>query len=89
MTYPFRYPLAGLLSQLGITLMIQIDVFEDKEAGVYVATSRDIAGLVIESDSFADLRHEINEAIPNLLALQNKLRKTEVDLIFKDHIALA
>lgn len=89
MTYPFSYPLARWVSKLGITLTIRINVVEDSEAGVYVATSPDIEGLVIESETFHGLRQEINEAIPNLLALQNKHRKTEADLIFRDHIAIA
>ena len=91
MTYPYRYPLSRFFAKFGITLNIRIDVLKDIEADVYVATSKDIPGLVIEAESFSQLRDEVTEAIPNLLALDDNAdhRHASADVIYKDHIAIA
>lgn len=91
MRYPKRYPLSGLFSAMGATLTLDIDVIYDDEANVFIATSKDVPGLVLEAESFHDLRKEIEEAIPNLLNHDShtKKRKTIADLIIKDHIAIA
>ena len=41
----------------------------DPEAGVWIATSNDIPGLVLESDSFDLLLERTRSAIPELLTL--------------------
>ncbi|MCK4842137.1 MAG: DUF1902 domain-containing protein [Methylococcales bacterium] len=90
MTYPYRYPLSRFFAKFGITLNIRIDVMRDVEANVYVATSKDIPGLVLEADSFAQLRDEVTEAIPSLLALEDNSNHyhASADVIYKDHIAI-
>ncbi|MBS3953658.1 MAG: DUF1902 domain-containing protein [Methylomicrobium sp.] len=91
MKYPLSYPLARWLGRLGVTLTVAIDVTYDKEAHVYVATSPDIDGLVLETDSFKSLIEEVEEAVVNLLTLNKKSTpsKTQADLIFRDHIVIA
>jgi len=91
MTYPYRYPFSRFFAKFGITLNIRVDVFKDVEADVYVATSKDIPGLVIEAASFTQLRDEVTEAIPNLLALgdNSNHHHTSADVLYKDHIAIA
>ncbi len=91
MNYPFSFPFADKISQLGFTLTIKIDVHYDPDVDVYIATSKDIPGLVIEAESFAGLEQEVKEAIPNLLSLSGnqKFLKTSADLIYTDHIVLA
>ena len=49
----------------------QIDFLWDDEASVWVATSNDVHGLVMESDSFDTLTKRVKDAIPELLALNN------------------
>ena len=44
----------------------------DSEAGVWVATSDDVPGLVLESGSYDALVERVNYAIPELLELNNK-----------------
>jgi len=58
---------------------------------VYVATSEDVPGLVLEADSFNELTKEVEEAIPILLNLNRKnfVPKTLADVIYADHIAIA
>lgn len=91
MKYPLKYPFSMLFARLGATLTIGINVFRDDEAGVYVATSKDVPGLVLEADSFNELTKEVEEAIPNLLKMnQNNFKpKTLADIIYTDHIAIA
>ncbi|WP_031433896.1 DUF1902 domain-containing protein [Methylomarinum vadi] len=76
---------------MGATLAIDIDVIYDDDANVFIATSKDVPGLILEAESFHDLRKEIEEAILNLLNHDNhvKKRKTLAELIIKNHIAIA
>lgn len=41
----------------------------DGEAGVWIATSPDVTGLVLESESLSILMERVNEAIPELQEL--------------------
>ena len=43
----------------------------DEEAGVWVATSEDIPGLVLESGSFDALLERVRFAVPELLSLNH------------------
>ena len=91
MKYPINYPLAGLFAHMGATLTIRIEFCFDPDAEVFIATSTSIPGLVIEAETFIDLRDQVEEAIPNLLFMNNNkdLHKTSADVVFKDHIVLA
>lgn len=53
----------------------------DNEAGVWVATSEDIPGLVLESGSFDALLERVRFAVPELLEL-NKDTKDHLSLLF-------
>lgn len=90
MHYPLSWPFSRLLSIFGITLLIRVTFLYDTEAGVFVATSNDISGLVLEAETFYGLKKEVEEAIPNLLSLNNE-KLISVDLVFcdHDHIAIA
>lgn len=48
-----------------------INVLWDDEAFVWVATSEDIPGLVLESGSFDALIEHINNSVPELIMLNN------------------
>jgi len=91
MSYPLRFPLSILFAKLGATLSIEVNVFFDKEAGVYIATSKDVPGLVIEAESLDEMKPEITEAIHTLLELKNNknYQHTSADVVYRDHIALA
>lgn len=49
-----------------------INLIWDKEAGVWVATSEDVKGLVLESGSLDALIERVKIAIPELLELNQK-----------------
>ena len=53
----------------------------DEDAQVWVATSDDIAGLVLESGSFDALLERVRHAVPELLDL-NKIPKKTLSLSF-------
>lgn len=44
-----------------------VDVFLDKEAGVFVGTSADIPGLTVEAETRGDLIEALFETVPPLL----------------------
>ena len=45
----------------------------DDEASVWIATSDDVPGLILEDDSFDILVERVRYAVPELLAFENKL----------------
>ena len=53
----------------------------DDEAEVWIATSKDIRGLVLEDESFDALVHEVSLAAPTLLKLNEKV-STDITLDF-------
>ena len=44
-----------------------VDVFRCTEAGVYVATSEDIPGLTLESDTLGGMLEAVMEMVPQLI----------------------
>ena len=59
----------------------RIDFMFDEEAGVWVATSEDVRGLVLENDSLDLLMSRVRLAAPELLEL-NCGHTGETNLIF-------
>jgi hypothetical protein len=49
-----------------------INLLWDKEAAVWIATSEDVPGLVLESDSLEILKGRVRSVAPELLALNEK-----------------
>ena len=67
----------------GVTIMNYIiDLVWDDEVQVWVATSTDIPGLVLESGSFDALLERVRFAVPELLEL-NKTAHPTLNLTFK------
>lgn len=50
----------------------KIDMLWDAEASVWVATSEDVPGLVLESPSMDVLIKKIESAVPELMSLNGK-----------------
>lgn len=55
----------------------------DDEAGVWVATSPDIIGLVLESESLEILMERVNDAIPELQELNSQKRAKVISYVCK------
>ena len=60
----------------------KIDLLCDDEANVWVATSKDVPGLALESDSADALIERLRSAVPELIALNGE--KPDIyDIIFQ------
>jgi len=55
----------------------------DNDAAVWIATSEDIPGLVLESDSFDVLIERVKHAAPELLELNNAKQGNQIRLCFR------
>ncbi len=73
-----------------MTKPIQIDARWDDEAHVWIATSGDAPGLVVEAPSWQTMIDEVRSVLPDLLEL-DATRARDVSLTFKaeTHLALA
>lgn len=71
--YRLGWPLSMWFAALGMPLLIRVNIIHDDEAQVYVATSRDLPGLVVEADTLDELEKEVLLLVPELLVL-NKPR---------------
>ena len=49
-----------------------VNFIKDNEAGVWVATSEDVPGLVLESESMDTLMERVSYAIPELLEMAER-----------------
>lgn len=67
MRYRYGWPLGRLAARIGIPTRIEICVIHDTDAGVFVGTSDDVRGLVLEADSIDALLREAHELIPELI----------------------
>jgi Domain of unknown function (DUF1902) len=61
---------------------INIDVFHDDEANVYVATSPNLKGLVIEAVTLEELKNEVATLVPELLALNHE-QSCQASIVFR------
>lgn len=62
----------------------------DDEAGVWIASSEDVSGLVVEADTWADMIEEVRLVLPDLLELSGEAGGA-VSLTFRaeEHLDLA
>lgn len=89
--YPLRFPFAEFFGAIGVPLLIVVRINCDPEAKVYVATSPDVPGLVVEAASLDQLKEEVEELLPELLIMNNpRLHKQpQADVSFRHHLQLA
>jgi hypothetical protein len=75
---------------LGMAQDITIDARWDAEAAVWIATSKDVPGLVVEADTWRSMIDEVRLVLPELLEL-NGLARDSLSLTFKaeEHLDLA
>jgi hypothetical protein len=65
--YRIGFPFWKQLARLGVPLTVRVNVLRDDEAGVFVATSDDLRGLICEAKTMDDLIPEINSSVNDLL----------------------
>ena len=54
-----------------------MEIIHDNEANVYIATSSDLTGLIVEADTLDELEKEVLELVPELLMLNNSILPTK------------
>ncbi len=77
--YRLGWPCAAFFASLGMPLLIKVEIIHDNEANVYIATSPDLKGLVVEAETLDELEKEVWYLVPELLTLDMPmLRKKAV-----------
>jgi Domain of unknown function (DUF1902) len=69
--YPLNWPLSIFFASLGVPLLIKVEVIFDADAHVYVATSKNVRGLVVEAATLDEIRTEVELVLPELLNLNH------------------
>lgn len=65
--YRVGFPGWTIAGRLGVSLVYRVNVMHDAAAGVYVATSPDLAGLVAEAPTIEALFHEVHAGADELI----------------------
>lgn len=91
MHYRIGRPGWRLARRLGARLQFNVDVWHDKEADVYIATSDDIQGLVVEAKTLDELKQEVFSAASSLLQISGDLpaRRAQAVIRFPDTTLMA
>lgn len=88
--YRYGWPMGHLAARLGVPTKIVVNVIRDEDAGVFVGTSDDVRGLVVEADTFEDLVRETRLLIPEFIGPQASQAKDDVVVMrFHDHLCHA
>jgi len=53
--YRLGWSCATFLAKMGLSLLIKVEIIHDKLANVYVATSSDLKGLIVEAETLDEL----------------------------------
>lgn len=74
-----------------MTRSITIQARWDDEAGVWIATSQDAPGLVVEAETWGAMIEEVRLVLPDLLDLAEQGEDGRLSLTFKaeEHLDLA
>lgn len=65
-----------------VEMICKVECIWDEEAQVWVATSKDVPGLILESGSFDALVEKVKHAVPELIELDKEKPKV-LDLLFQ------
>ena len=60
--------------------LITMDIFFDSDAQVYIATSKDVPGLVVEAETVEGVLEEADYCVPELLELNKHLLKKQKEI---------
>ncbi len=70
--YRLGWPCAIFFAEMGVPLLIKVEIIHDNEVNVYIATSLDLKGLVVEAETLDELEKEVWELVPELLTLDKR-----------------
>ena len=87
--YRYSWPFGRLLARAGVPIKIRVDVIRDDEAGVFVGTSKDVRGLVVEADTLDELVREALSLIPELVHAEAATSNDVVDVRLRSQVCHA
>lgn len=90
--YRVGFPFWKAVSRMGMPVRLRVIITRDEAAGVYIATSPDLDGLVVEAASLDELRTEALGAAEVLLELEMKTQappKTSTEFTMVDRALCA
>jgi hypothetical protein len=88
--YRIGLPLWKLIAKLGVPLVYRVEIVHDVQAGVYVGTSPDIQGLIIEMPTLDTLMQEMRLYATDLVEAQlHSKPSTPLMNMWAGHVALA
>lgn len=67
MAYRVGLPLWTMFARMGVKLTMRVDIEHLADCNRYLATSRDLDGLVVEAATLDDLVREVNDCVQMLL----------------------
>lgn len=67
--YRLSWPCAAFFAGIGFVAVCKVEIIYDEEANVYIATSPDLKGLVVEAETLDELEKEVRDLVPELLTL--------------------
>lgn len=70
--YRVGFPGWKLAARLGVPLMFRVDVHHDSDARVFIATSEDLRGLVVEAATKDELISSVYDCVDMLMVEQLK-----------------
>ena len=68
--YRVGFPGWKIAARIGVPLLVKIQVVHDKQAQVFIATSKDLPGLVVESKDMAEMFTEVCDCLNMLIEEQ-------------------
>ncbi|CAB3907547.1 DUF1902 domain-containing protein [Achromobacter dolens] len=86
--YRVGFPFWKQVARAGLRVFFRVDVSYDKEAKVYLATSPDLKGFVVEASSMDELAREANEVACMLMEARLHSKRAKVEPIYH-HIGAA
>ncbi len=88
--YPLSWPFSRFFARCGVPTCIRLDVIRDEEADVFIGSSVDLPGLVVEASSLEDIAKEAGLLIPDMLqAAHSCARDVTTDIRYRGRIAHA
>lgn len=67
--YRVGFPFWKVMGRVGVPLVMRVDFMKDNDAGVFVASSKDLRGMVAEADTMDNLVLEVESSIADLMAI--------------------
>jgi hypothetical protein len=65
--YRLGWPFATFFAEIGLPLLIKVEIIHNPNANVYIGTSPDLQGLVVEAETLDELEKEVWFLVPELL----------------------